>query len=119
MKKSMLLVFVLLSFTCMSFIATTGQLLNTSLRITIVNELGNLEEDAKVTLYKSQDDYENEINPVDSAMTDKKGRVTFKKLEPIAYFVGAVKGDRNNHGAGIQTTPLTEGKVNRVNIVIE
>lgn len=119
MKNPLLLTFVLLSLFFMSFMGTEDQLLSTSLRITIINELGNIEEDTKVTLYKTQEDFEEETNAIDSAMTDKKGRVTFKNLEPIIYFVSAVKEKKNNYGAGTQTSPLTEGKINKVNIVIE
>ena len=119
MKKSILITLAFLSFFSMSFIAADEQLLSTSLRITILNELGNVEEGANVVLYKSEEDYDDGANAVDIGVTDKKGRVNFRNLEPIVYFVHAENGERNNYGAGIQTTPLTQGKMNRVNIVIE
>lgn len=119
MKKSMLITLAFLSFFSMSFIAAEDQLLSTSLRITILNELGNIEEGATVVLYQTEEDYEESANAVATEVTDKKGRVNFKNLEPIIYYVHAENGERNNYGAGIQTTPLTEGKMNRVNIVIE
>ncbi len=96
------------------------QLLPTSLRITILNELGNVEEGATVTIYASDEDYKKEENPVmEAQQTDKKGRVTFKGLKPQVYFVNAEKGEKNNYGAGVQTDELEEGKVNKVNIIIE
>ena len=120
MKRFLFTVLGILSFSLMAFTASENQLWNTSLRITVLNELGNQEEGVTVQLYKTQEDYEDETNPVgEPALTDKKGRVTFKDLEPIVYFVSAVKGKMNNHGAGIATGTLEEGKINKVNLIIE
>ena len=120
MKKYSFLVIVLFSMLAFSFKFSENQLLRTTLRITVLNELGNPEEGVVLKLYKTENDYEDESNPVsDSVLTDNKGRATFKDLEAIVYFVSAEKGKKNNHGAGIQTNPLEAGKVNKVNIVIE
>jgi len=94
--------------------------LPTSLRITVLNELGNVVEGADVTLFATDEDYRKEENPVmDSQQTDRKGRVTFKNLQPKTYFVLAEKGDLNNNAAGVQTDILQEGRLNKVNIIIE
>ena len=120
MKKTLLLVITLISIVSLAFVAPEEALLKTSLRITVINELGNTEEGVVLKLYPTEDDYKEETNMIgDSIVTDKKGRATFKDLEPIIYFVSAEKGTKNNHGAGIQTNPLEEGKMNKVNIVIE
>lgn len=119
MKNSMLIIFGFLAIICMSFAPTSGELFSTSLKITVLDELGNTVEGAQITLYKNDEDYRNETNAIDSALTDKKGRVTFKDLEPTIYFVNAEKGSMNNYGAGIQTGTLVEGRINKVNIVIE
>jgi hypothetical protein len=120
MKKNLFFVIALSAVVAFSFTSRENQLLKTSLKITVLNELGNPEEGVVVKLYKTEKDYEDETNPVgDSILTDKKGRATFKDLEPIVYFVSAEKGKINNHGAGIQTSSLESGKVNKVNIVIE
>lgn len=123
MKKKFFYVVALSAiFTTFAFSmkSSESQLLKTSLRITVLNELGNPEEGVTVVLYKTESDYEDETNPVgDSVLTDKKGRATFKDLEAIVYFVSAEKGKINNHGAGIQTSPLESGKLNKVNIVVE
>lgn len=95
------------------------QLLSTKLRITVIDELGNPIEGATVTLYKSEAEYRANENEVQSAETDKKGRVTFKELEPIAYYMDARMDDKNNNGAGVVTAELEEGKLNKVNTVIE
>lgn len=97
-----------------------AQILKTSLRITILNELGNPVEDAKVTLYPSEEDYRQETNPVmPTETTDRKGRVKFSGLEPTVYFVDATKEDMSNAAAGVQTDTLREGRINKVNIIIE
>ncbi len=101
-------------------LTSSTQLLPTNLRITILNSLGNFEEGATVTLYATEENYIAEKNPVQEAQkTDSKGRVTFTKLEPKAYFVVARKGDLDNNGEGAETAPLQEGRMNKVNIVIK
>ncbi len=120
MKKfnTILILFCVIILT--SFTSAENQPLPTSLRITILNELGNIEAGVKVTLYKTDEDYKSEENPVsESQLTDKKGRVTFKNLAPIVYFVNAEKGDKNNYGAGVQTDTIQEGRINKVSIIIE
>ena len=94
-------------------------LLATSLKINIRNELGNLESGVMVTLYANKEDFKKEENPVQSGVTNDKGMVTFKKLQPKAYFVSAVKGDMNNFGLGVQTNKLELNKINKVTIIIE
>lgn len=96
------------------------QILKTQLRLTILDELGNLVEGADVTLYNSDEDYRQEQNPVmEKQVTDSKGRVKFIGLEPKVYYVLAEKEDKDNAGAGVQTDTLQEGRINKVNIVIE
>jgi hypothetical protein len=104
-----------------SLLAFNGaQLLNTSMKINVRNELGNIEEGVSVQLFHSQEDYRDEKNPVtEVAITDKKGNVKFKELEAKVYFVNAKKGDKSNVGAGVQTDKLEEGKMNKVTIIIE
>lgn len=97
----------------------SAEILPTKLRVTVIDELGNLIEGATVTLYKSEADYRSNENPVAKEQTDKKGRALFKDLEPISYFIDARLDDKNNDGKGAVTAPLLEGKVNRVNTVIE
>ena len=94
--------------------------LPTSLRITVIDNLGNLVENAEVTIYESEDDYRNNANPVaEPQKTDDKGRVKFKDLRPVPYFIDARKDDMNNNGEGVRTAALKEGRMNKVNTVIE
>lgn len=93
--------------------------LPTKLRITVIDELGNPVEGATVTIYTSEADYRSSENPVEKQVTDKKGRVTFRDVEPVSYFIDARSADKNNDGKGAVTAPLLEGKLNKVNTVIE
>ena len=98
----------------------SDQLFKTNLKITILNELGNVEEGASVQLFPTEADYRNETNPVTEVkLTDSKGQVKFKDLKPTVYYVNAEKGDKNNIGAGVKTDKLEEGKLNKISIIIE
>jgi hypothetical protein len=100
--------------------AEDNQFLKTNLRIVIQDDLGNIQEGATVTLYGNKDDYRKSENPIaDSQVTDKKGRVTFKDLEPKVYHVHAEKGKMNNNNLGVQTDTLEAKKLNKVAIVIQ
>ncbi|MEM6522875.1 MAG: carboxypeptidase regulatory-like domain-containing protein [Bacteroidota bacterium] len=117
MRNSLLIPIFLLGILVMS---SSFQVFKTSIKITVIDELGNIAEGASVQLFGTEEDYRNETNAVtDVAVTDKKGQVKFKELESKVYFVNVKKGDKNNIGAGVQTAKLEEGKLNKVNIVIE
>jgi len=93
--------------------------LKTKLQVTVRNDLGNIVEGATVTLYKTQSDYENSENPIQSGTTDEKGRITFKELNPVSYYMDVRKGDMNNDGRGVQTTKLIAKKKNMLATIIE
>lgn len=96
-----------------------AQIFNTKLKITVVDELGNVMEGAKVTLYANANDYRNETNPVqETMMTNKKGIVTFKKLDKKEYYVKVIKGDKTNAGGGEIISDLEPKKLNKANVVI-
>ncbi len=110
----MLLAVSVLAFT------TPHQLMPTSLRVTVLNDAGNTQEGAKVTLYLTQEDYEKEQNPVaESQMTNNKGFATFRNLETKVYYMTVSKGDMDNAGASIKTEALKSGVLNKVNVIIE
>ena len=58
------------------------QLFNTSLTITVRDELGNTVEGVSVKLFAKEDDYIKEKNQLEEGTTDAKGVVKFKKLNP-------------------------------------
>ena len=93
--------------------------LKTSLEITIRDRLGNTVEGVKVKLYKTYEDFNNDLNFIaEPLQTDSKGKVLFKNLEPIPYYVSAVKGDNNNYGDGEMVDTLIESRRNKVTIII-
>lgn len=115
--KRYYLIFLFLIAT-MSLAAAQG-LLKTSLEITVRNTLGNTVEGVEVKLYKDYKDFESETNEVtEMLMTDNKGKVLFKGLESMPYYVSAVKGDENNFGDGEMVNELIENRKNKVTIII-
>jgi len=100
--------------------AKQDQLFKTNLRLTVIDDLGNVVKGAKVTLYNNKEDYQKEKNPVAGPeYTDEKGRVKFKKLQPRSYYILATYKDKSNAWGGVKTQKLIEGKTNRFNTVIE
>lgn len=120
MKYTLCLFVSVIAMGLMAFQPLAGdQLLPTKLRVTVLDGLGNFQQGATVSLYESEDAYRSNGKPVAQDKTDEKGRVTFKDLKTISYFIDARKGDMNNDGEGVVTAPLDEGKLNKVNTVIE
>lgn len=117
MKK--LSILLALGFILMNSLPSNAQLLNTKLQVLVMNDLGNAVEGAKVSLYKTQADYDKSENAVQTGETNGKGKVSFKKLEPTAYFMHVEKGELTNIGRGVKTTKLVAKKKNRLNVVIE
>ncbi len=99
--------------------STQAQLFPTKLTVTVIDGLGNIVEDAEVKLYKTEADYRASNNVLFTAKTDKKGRVKFKAVEAISYFMEVTKGELNNNGEGVKTSALTAKRNNKVNVVIE
>ena len=118
MKK----IFILIGISSLFFLGFYNPyqgILKTSLEITIRNRLGNIVEGCEVQLFSTYEDYENETNPVTEIMiSDKKGRVLFKDLEPKSYYVRAQKGEINNFGEGEMVDKLIAGRRNKVNLII-
>lgn len=96
-----------------------AQLFKTKLQVTVRNDLGNIVEGAEVSIFKTEADYDKEVNAVATGKTDEKGRVLFKDLEPVAYFMHVEKGDNTNMGRGVKTAKLISKKKNKVNVVIQ
>lgn len=95
------------------------QILNTSLTITVRDEVGNTVSGAEVKLFKNEQDYLKEEHVVMEGTSDAKGLVKLKKLEAISYYVIVRKEDKDNSGGGEIIGKLEEGKFNKVTIVIQ
>lgn len=102
-----------------SFINTSAQILNTSLTITVRDDLGNTVSGAEVRLFETEEDYLKEKNIAFSGVSDSKGVVKLKKLKAISYFVIARKDDKDNAGGGERIGVLEEGKFNKATVVIQ
>lgn len=112
---------VLLSITMMSFepLNSPTQILNTSLTITVRDEVGNLVSGAEVLLFENEADYLAEKNVAFTGTSDDKGLVKLKKLKSISYYAIVRKADKDNAGGGEVIGKLEEGKFNKVTIVIQ
>ena len=93
-------------------------LLKTQLQVSVLDDAGNFQQGAEVTLYNNADDYEADKKAFPTQKTDAKGRTKFKGLEAIDYFIHVEKGSKDNVLGGEQTGVLVEGKINKVNIII-
>jgi len=116
MKKYITLTILLTIF----FLNASGQgFMKTSLEITIRDRLGNTVEGVKVKLYKTYEDFQSDIDFIQEPMeTNAKGKVVFKDLETIPYYISAVKGDNNNYGDGEMVDTLIGNRKNKVTIII-
>ena len=111
--------FLILSLVLNFAVSKPTQLFNTSLTVTVRDELGNTVEGVSVKLFKKEDDYIKEKNQIEEGTTDKKGVVKFKKLEPESYFILCRKGDKDNTGSGEKIGQLKKGEFNKVTVVIQ
>ncbi len=103
----------------LSSAGANAQILKTNLMVMVLDELGNVQNGASVSIYENEEDYNAKENAVASnLLTDEKGRVKIKKLEEKEYYISVEKGDKNNAGAGVKTGKLVTKKTNKVNIVI-
>lgn len=117
MKRNYLIL-LLSAITLLS--CASAQIMKTSLRITVLDELGNPVEGAAVVLYANEEDYNSSENPVsEKVLTNNKGIAKISDLESKVYFVDVQKGDKSNFDAGTRTNVLESGKINKVNIIIE
>jgi uncharacterized protein (DUF2141 family) len=114
MKKGIILFTVILSLLLMGF-----QVLSTQLKLNIRNNLGKPEEGVKVRIYVNEEDYNKDQNYVQEHYTDSKGNVSFKELNPIKYYISAVKDNKTNAGNGVVTDILKEFKVNKMLVIIQ
>jgi hypothetical protein len=110
---------LLLAFVFNLSVSSPFQLFNTSLTVTVRDEMGNTVAGASVKIFVKEDDYTKETNAVEEGTTDAKGVVKFKKLNPQAYFILCRKDDKDNAGGGEKVSPLKKGEFNKITVVIQ
>lgn len=114
MKKLLTTSFFVIS----ALLLTSTQVLKTQLQVTTLDDIGNIQPNAKVTLYESEEDYNNSKPALPSQVTNKKGKTRFIGLKAIDYFVYCEKGKKNNLFHGEKTGILQKGRINKVNLII-
>jgi hypothetical protein len=100
-------------------LASSFQIIKTSLNVTVRDETGNTVEGATVQIFENEEDYNSEQNVAAQGVTDKKGYVKLKDLKSISYYVLVKKDDKDNSGGGEKTEKLDAKKINKVTIVIQ
>jgi len=115
MKTTSRILYVLI----LMIVASSFQIIKTSLSITVRDEVGNTVAGANVQLFEKEEDYTNEKNVAVEGVTDDKGYLKLKELKPISYFVIVRKDDKDNAGGGERTGKLEEKRINKVTIVIQ
>ncbi|WP_420582562.1 carboxypeptidase-like regulatory domain-containing protein [Reichenbachiella sp.] len=118
MKKYLIITFLTV-FAVSAYAYTDLHLLPTSLKVLVLDELGNPVKGAEVSLFNSEEDYRAGENLLVKKTTDEDGEVVFKKLEVTSYFIHADFDGKTNVGGGVQTEKLVEGRINKVNTVVQ
>ncbi len=120
-NKLFTLFFLLASF--MLFSAKNNAIIPVILQVTVIDDAGNVQPNAKIKLFHNKQDFDENKNAlVVAEKTNKKGKVSIKKigaykLEEKTYYIRVDKGDKNNIGHGIKTKKL-EKKINKINVII-
>ena len=117
MKKQIIAFFAVLGIILISN-EIYSQLIKTQLRLSVKNNLGKEEEGVRVRLYATEEDYKAEKNMVQEHYTNRKGIVVFKDLQPIKYYINAVKDNKTNYGNGEVSEPLKEKQINQMLVII-
>ncbi len=89
------------------------------MRITVVDENNSIVTGAKVQVFATFKNYEDEENPVASGETNAKGFIQFKNLKEQKYYLLISKGDLNNHQTANETDVLRMKGKNRFEIMID
>lgn len=88
------------------------------MKIFVVDENNTAIEGAKVQVFATFKDYEDETNLVTSAETNAKGYVQFKNLKEQKYYLLVSKGSLNNFQTNNETDVLRMKGKNRFEIMI-
>jgi hypothetical protein len=125
MKKYILMFLVLAGLTIISSCSKDDdvqpvQPVQTSLELTLKDNLGNIISGAAVKLYSSQTDWNNGTNQVGTTQfSDASGKVKFNNLSNIKYYWFAEKDCQNNvNGAVTTTSALTANVNNTLNVIL-
>ncbi|MDC1516181.1 hypothetical protein N8385_00515 [Cyclobacteriaceae bacterium] len=91
----------------------------TSLKIQVMDTSKQPVAAAEVVLYITEENYRYQKNAFAKGETDKNGRVTFRRLKPVPYFIDARNELKKNDGLAAMTDSLQKNKINKVVVLIE
>lgn len=98
--------------------ATINIQATTSLQVVVNDSLGHILQDATVTIYASQSDYNSKSNAVASVLTNSAGIASFVGLSTIQYFFDVQYGCENNIVGKISTTSSLQDHTQTTSTVI-
>jgi hypothetical protein len=113
MKKLSIFVLMLAAALLISFQRAT-----TTLKVMVIDNLGKIQQDARVRLYNTKEDYEKDQNFISELMTNSKGNAEFINLIAKPYFISAVKGDKDNSSNAVITDTLKDDRLNKIKLII-
>lgn len=68
-----------------------------------------------MTLYTSEDDWENLTNDVGSGMTDSNGEIIFTNVQPITYYIDAYKETSTGYWSNDDLGYVVDVKAHKIN----
>ena len=102
---------------CSAFIPI--QSVETKLQIIVIDAKGKNVSGAEITIYSSEEDYNQKKNELIIGKTDRKGIFQYKGLGTRSYFLDVRKDDLSNTGEDVQTGALAPKKMNKVIIILK
>jgi len=114
MKNIFVFVVLILSSTL-----SHSQIIKTSLTVNVRDELGNISSGATIKLFETEVDFQADKNAVAEGITNSTGKIKFKDLKDIPYFISVKNGEKDNVGKGEKVEKLEANKFNKVTIIIE
>ncbi len=106
----------------MGFTACKKEIIDTppQLQLHVFNEAGNSVSNANVSLYLSEEDWENKSGTITTAITTNEGTVLFENLEEQVYYFWVEKGELNNNYTIAATgKPLAINTIAKVKVEIK
>jgi hypothetical protein len=89
------------------------------LEVIVVNAQNEHIHNADVTLFITEDEWREKVNPVSRRNTDIEGKVLFQNLEERIYYFYAQKDTLNNTlGVSYFVTPLKKNEIRVVETII-
>jgi len=116
MKKIIILFAVVLS----ACTKTEYEILPPQLEIIVTDTNKKIISGVLISLFLNQEDWEQELNPVYTGLTDNSGSIVFENLDEQIYLFRAEKEELNNNNDIVSfKTPLKSGDKKIINTKIQ